>query len=223
MYFSWNLNQNGSQSALLMSFCEEPPTVLLILLWAIFPFKSRLHRSSPDASTKMSCGSHSTFQSNADLFLPKWYSHLDVSSFILSLTLSQLPRWLSGCFFLLLYQPWEGCRCNDGRLQTSPLAARHLASYLCADHAPVRPAGIVTCRVQQWPPHSALVALMPVLLSPDPNLSAAAHLESEPFNTTDRTWLKITSYLRLDTGETCLPYTRTIWLQKLLNAVLFRG
>lgn len=128
----------------------------------------------------MSCNSHSTFQSNADLFLPKWYSHLDVSSFIHSLTLSQLLRWLSGCFFSAplpvvrrLQVQWR---------QTSNVSPGWTAPRFISVCCPCacQAAGIVTCQVQQWPPHSALVAIMLVLLSPDPNLSAAAHLESEP-------------------------------------------
>lgn len=125
----------------------------------------------------MSCNSRSTFQSNADLFLPKRYSHLDVCSFIPSLTLSQLLRWLSGCFFLLLYQPWEGCRCNDCRLQTSPLSARHLTSYLICVLAVC-----LSGRRDRYVLGSAVTstqsALTLVLLSPEPVCSGSFRIRT---------------------------------------------
>lgn len=66
----------------------------------------------------MSCNSRSTFQGNADLFLPKWNLHLDVSSFIFSLTFeptAQMTFWL---FFSLAVR-----RLQVQWLQTSTVCA----------------------------------------------------------------------------------------------------
>lgn len=108
MYFSWNLNQNSSQSALLMSFCEEPPTVLLVLFWVIFPFKSRLYRLSPDALTKWAATPTPCFR-----VMQICFSQNDIHIRMLVLLFLVWLRWLSGCFFLLLYQKVAGAMMAD--------------------------------------------------------------------------------------------------------------
>lgn len=103
-----------------MSFCEEPPTVLLVLLSVIFPFKSRLHRLSPDALTKWTATPTPHFRVMQICFSP-----------------NDIHIWM----LVLLFLVWLWANCSDDFLAVffcSSTSREKVAGAMTADFKRLR-------------------------------------------------------------------------------------